>query len=65
MMLAVSVVIKDDMYINDLLILANEHGIKYSKRKNVSNGTLFVFNFKDGQEKEKDAFYNAIPVKWI
>ena len=64
-MLAVSVVIKNDMYINDLLSLANEHGIKYSLRKNVANGTQFVFNFKEGEEKEKNAFYDAIPVEWI
>jgi hypothetical protein len=64
-MLAVSVVIKDDIYIDDLLTLANEHDIEYYSRKSVANGTLFVFNFNDGEEKKKDAFYNAIPVKWI
>ena len=64
-MLAVSVVIKDDVYIDDLLSLADEHGIKYTLRKNVANGILFVFNFKDVEEKKKNAFYDAIPVKWI
>lgn len=64
-MLAVSVIIKDDKYIDDLLNLAKEHGINYTKRKNVANGTLFVFNFKDNEKKKKDEFYNAIPVNWI
>ena len=64
-MLAVSVIIKDEVYIDYLLSLAEEHGIKYTSRKNVSNGTKFVFNFKDGEEKKKNEFYNAIPVKWL